>query len=294
MEPNGLFCTYCKNRYDQENHVPRIFPFCGHTFCTQCFDIFLQQSPHNQILCPIDKTSHFVQNKVPTVFPINYMLKSLVELNKTKWSMCQDHNKEIEFICMNDRLRICGECAIMKLHHGHEIRLMDQFYSEITEKTNTLELKLAQINMYEREFNGMLEIEKETMIISLRSKFEILGKILKIKEEELVNEITKFFDQEKYLLEKQIGPESSLKKKLEQSLAVLKEKSLEINLIDILEDKSPELSSLGENNSIETCQRESYEKLKQTSKFLNGFIDHQIQSIQQLSFPLKNRSLINV
>jgi len=220
------------------------------------------------------------------------MLKSLVELKGSKWTSCHDHNKEIEFICISDRLRICGECAIMGLHQGHEIKLIDQLYIEINEKTKLLETKLDQVKTHHKDLSGMLELEKETMLISLRSKFEILDRILKMKEEELVNDINIFFEKEKITLDEALGEESSFKRKIEENLHILKNGSSEVNMIEVIEDQSFETEVNLEDQNFEKCYVRSNEKLKEISKSLNSFIDLQIQATQQLTFPLKNFSLI--
>jgi hypothetical protein len=41
--------------FDENNHLPRLFSKCGHTFCNQCILELIQKSEDGTIICPEDK-----------------------------------------------------------------------------------------------------------------------------------------------------------------------------------------------------------------------------------------------
>ena len=36
--------------------------------------------------------------------------------------MCEEHQRKLEIICIQDRMRICSTCALFGQHKGHEVR----------------------------------------------------------------------------------------------------------------------------------------------------------------------------
>jgi len=287
MQFSGASCPVCFRAYDQEEHIPRIFPFCGHTFCSACINNFLENTPDNIITCPLDKIPYLVRNKIVSAFPVNYALKSIAEEREAKYPICEEHGKEIEFLCISDKTRICGVCAITGPHQPHNFKLINQFYAEVEEKKNRLEATLTQINSYHKEWKDIYELQKETMLISLRAKFEILEDVLKNKEKELVHEINTFFKKEKFLVDQTLGTDSSLYKSIQEDLERLKNTPSESVVIDLMENQGIENNlTLDDELFIKNCDEYS-EKIKTSLKFLNRSLDNQIQSLQNLQFPIQ-------
>ena len=53
-EFNEFFCPLCKKKYDDNVYLPRMLPECGHTFCSLCLKLLLNDSDQG-LTCPDDK-----------------------------------------------------------------------------------------------------------------------------------------------------------------------------------------------------------------------------------------------
>jgi len=57
--------------------------------------------------------------------------------------MCKEHGRRLEIICIQDRMRICANCALFGSHKNHDIRQESDVVNEITLRTEMV------IQMYE-------------------------------------------------------------------------------------------------------------------------------------------------
>lgn len=52
--------------------------------------------------------------------------------------MCPEHQRKLEIICIQDRQRVCANCALFGEHKGHDVRMEHEVVAEITERTELL------------------------------------------------------------------------------------------------------------------------------------------------------------
>ena len=76
---NNLVCPKCKTNYDLSRKLPRLFPNCGHTFCSECLLKMLKRKK-NKFCCPRDnvKCDAIVFERGLDYFPINFAIKNLI------------------------------------------------------------------------------------------------------------------------------------------------------------------------------------------------------------------------
>ena len=58
--------------------------------------------------------------------------------------MCEEHQRKLEIICIQDRMRICSTCALFGQHKGHDVRTEQEVVSELTVRTELL-IQMYQI-----------------------------------------------------------------------------------------------------------------------------------------------------
>ena len=58
--------------------------------------------------------------------------------------MCPEHNRKVEIICIQDRMRICSTCALFGAHKGHDVREEQDVVTELTIRTELL-IQMYQI-----------------------------------------------------------------------------------------------------------------------------------------------------
>lgn len=156
-----LTCTKCRTRFDRVKYQPRLFPFCGHTFCTECISTHIRGQ--TSIGCPEDGRPHpsFDPARGIDCFPINVALMNL--LNKSSTSLtretaappihreatrshfCKQHHKLADLICLTDRKIICSKCALFGDHKNHDIREIEDFKQLVRGKVNELGTELDRL-----------------------------------------------------------------------------------------------------------------------------------------------------
>ena len=55
-----------------------------------------------------------------------------------KEELCKEHGRKLESICIQDRMRICANCALFGAHKNHDIRQESEVVNEITMRTDLL------------------------------------------------------------------------------------------------------------------------------------------------------------
>lgn len=58
--------------------------------------------------------------------------------------LCPKHKRKLEIICIDDRVRVCANCALFGEHKGHEVRQEDEVIDEIT-RTGELLMTMYQV-----------------------------------------------------------------------------------------------------------------------------------------------------
>lgn len=181
-----LNCPSCGEEYNTRAKLPRLFPNCGHTFCSACIQKMIDQT-EEYLSCPEDNVECQFFNKEVGIgcFPLNFALNRLLVQNNTKrgtmtldrlerklkeeqihnLNYCNDHSKICELICLTDRKVICTDCVLFGIHKNHQYLRMDDFNKEVKVKLSTIDNRMDSI-----KFKGFLSDDKQ--IDSLRGKIE--------------------------------------------------------------------------------------------------------------------------
>ena len=48
------------------------------------------------------------------------------------------HDRELELICVDDKVRVCSQCALFGSHKGHDVRMEEDVAKEISLKVEVL------------------------------------------------------------------------------------------------------------------------------------------------------------
>ncbi len=279
-------CPICLINFNDHKNEPRILIKCGHSICLSCLKEKINFD-EKILICPIDNLKYENINSVE-IFPKNL---ALIELFKNKTlecltspqpkfnsnklkliesikkindkeqkinQICNIHpNKNLEIICLDDKCKICTNCALFGEHKNHNIINIDDFEKEIEIKSellinlfDTIEKKFKDTNLnIENEFkyDNLLKIinDKINSISNLISVFNkrIINKI-KNEEEKYKEEIKNKFT---YLTEKISFFKSipnNLKTKIENWKKLVQNK---LNILNEINDKDLDCSKLIES-----------------------------------------------
>ena len=279
-------CPICLINFNDHKNEPRILIKCGHSICLSCLKEKINFD-EKILICPIDNLKYENINSVE-IFPKNLalielfknktlecltspqpkfnsnklkLIESIKKINDKEQNInqiCNIHpNKNLEIICLDDKCKICTNCALFGEHKNHNIINIDDFEKEIEIKSellinlfDTIEKKFKDTNLnIENEFkyDNLLKIinDKINSISNLISVFNkrIINKI-KNEEEKYKEEIKNKFT---YLTEKISFFKSipnNLKTKIENWKKLVQNK---LNILNEINDKDLDCSKLIES-----------------------------------------------
>jgi B-box zinc finger len=195
MVESGLTCFLCSETYNITIKAPR-FLACGHTYCSECCGIILSQVP---CLCPEDNTP--ISYPSTESIPINVALFKLIQ----KPNICPEHKKKLEYVCINDQIKICSYCALMGAHKDHEIKAMEDVHNEVAMRTGCLmdmveiidktEIELSDTIMVKlEEVAASYSVKKSQIELSVKNEFNIMRAQLDALEKNVLKDLQKHFD----------------------------------------------------------------------------------------------------
>lgn len=123
-----LQCSVCYDTFDVSEHMPRIAPLCGHTFCANCI---IRITSFNSFTCPLCKTS--MGAATLKKFPINFALAKLINSSQQLGFCCPVHQSlrsEELMVCILCKKEFCPDCSLT--HHAcHETKKCNTFIEEV-------------------------------------------------------------------------------------------------------------------------------------------------------------------
>lgn len=74
-----LTCPICSEFFDMTMKMPRLFGYCGHTYCSSCLIDLIKGK--NEVFCPEDNKQFELFNPKKGIdsFPINFALNKLIK-----------------------------------------------------------------------------------------------------------------------------------------------------------------------------------------------------------------------
>ena len=110
-----LTCSICKHDFDTKTRVARLFPNCGHTFCSICIAELIDNTDDTMV-CPEDKIECQFFNKAVGLgcFPLNYAIHRLVKqkgqkeglANKGKGEGLSNKGKRFSMKFQRERVKV--------------------------------------------------------------------------------------------------------------------------------------------------------------------------------------------
>jgi hypothetical protein len=84
--------------------------------------------------------------------------------------MCREHNRKLEIICIEDRVRICSNCALFGSHKGHDIRMEPEVVGEIEYRTELLITMYQIVDDLGKNRIDQRQVEKLTKDFKLKQE----------------------------------------------------------------------------------------------------------------------------
>ena len=84
------------------------------------------------------------------------MFRDLIKVNSDKLSntvLCFKHKKPLEFICLQDKCRICSQCALFGDHKNHDITNEEDILNEVKVRADIYVELFELLESNENSFN---------------------------------------------------------------------------------------------------------------------------------------------
>jgi len=237
----------------------------------------------------------------------SFVQQDLLSFVHGEGNICKEHSRKMEVVCLEDKCRICANCALFGVHRSHAIKPEDEVLREIAGRAERLvdvfqAMEKCQSFVLDQEWTNRLNEKTkkkfEEMARLVRQRFMEYINLLKIKERRILNDISLKFSQvkEKLSLIKQLPEDlqdnlAKWKSKTHDSLLIVTDKSEKGEIaFELLEDRanpSNDLLASGEKLLL-TLERASESNLKSLDESLAKlsvvFDDNFSQNIEKLCF----------
>lgn len=177
---SDLLCPKCSKSFDDETHTPRMFACCGHTLCSACISDMIAASEDSFVRCPDteDKCAPFKPDNGIESFMINKIVWNHVKklrLDRPKHSiatgrtLCKDHDKPKDIVCLTDAEVVCSDCALFGSHKPHDFLPFLDFQRKTAEELKAIELRLVQLKKQPFAVNARTDVK--TLREEIQAKF---------------------------------------------------------------------------------------------------------------------------
>ncbi|KRX08519.1 hypothetical protein PPERSA_13000 [Pseudocohnilembus persalinus] len=128
-----------------------------------------------------------------------YQQQSQKKSNFGKQSqMCKVHDRPLEIICVEDKVKICTNCALFGQHKGHQVSTEEEILVKLTDKAEQAVIILSKMDSLRKELtekqinqflNSNIQEKKNQLEQQIKKKFQSLKQLIQKKEEEAILEI---------------------------------------------------------------------------------------------------------
>ncbi len=261
---HSIRCPVCLHPFDAGQHIPKVFPACGHTICQECLAQVLKT---DEPKCPMDKLKFGRDFRKVEAFPTNYLGKELLEI-KGGLHLCQLHNENKEFICLDDNSLVCYQCIIFGDHKCHQVKRISDYQVHAKVKKYELQELAKKITNTVADMNLSLETKKKDIKTMIRTRFELLCSTLKRHEADLQLKVESHFTNERFLL-------SHLT-------------SCSVDILKTVENKLKDFNDIMSNPKITKLVEEDFSEIsKQIDEKLIFPYEKFMKELDQLSVPFE-------
>ena len=221
LSTDKIKCPICHNNFDSSIHVPKILINCGHTICAVCINGNLLENDH-KITCPEDLTL-YENLESAEFFPTNKSLLQLIDPlfvlqkdgppsgrmsttninNKNDYvrrsstlrtslkrspsmRVCLIHSLPLDVICVDEKTKLCSQCALGPDHSKHTIITDEEFMNQI----DLLIDLFSEVDLNVQNLNENDNISAKNILDEIDKKIKELATQVKEKTKEIIHNIT--------------------------------------------------------------------------------------------------------
>lgn len=298
LSTDKIKCPICHNSFDSSIHVPKILINCGHTICAVCINGNLLENDH-KITCPEDLTLY--ENLESAEFlPTNKSLLQLIDPlfvpqkdgppsgrmsttnlnNKNDYvrrsstlrtslkrspsmRVCLIHSLPLDVICVDEKTKLCSQCALGPVHSKHTIITDEEFMNQI----DLLIDLFSEVDLNVQNLNENDNISAKNILDEIDKKIKELAIQVKEKTKEIIHNITEQNDKIISFLNLR---QKELHDKFDNTTFDIKDLISQTNTwMDTVKDKLDKLNDINEP-SVECVKLIDDDPTKNQSALLNS------------------------
>jgi len=286
----SLKCEICKVKYDQNEHLPKFFPTCGHTICASCLAGILDTKG----VCPFDRTKFDKTLDSVDKFTTNlFVIQQLTEQSQLeKFTICPRHQSKQKFVCLVDHAVICKYCESLGEHKGHNKAHIGDIKTQALEKQKTLEHIINHnIDKDYKEAQKVLRKGRQTMKDDIVKRINEISDWVDKQQERIVKKIENIIEEEKQQKPKNEDSNEKVKEEIKAQIEALEK-------MDYSQDFFNALKSNIIEKALEQCTNQTdAEEMSEIEKTIKTCINHFDQKlsliIQEYQPSLKNEEIFS-
>jgi len=218
MQSKSLkICSICdQESLDLSKGLKHSFEDCGHTVCEECVQYSMRM--RDNISCKLCNSSPQHQSQANSTFKSDDSTRNISHVQAEK---CKVHFKDIEYLCLSDKEKICSDCLAFGKHrtNDHEIQRLDYLKVSIAPKIECFEDLRSKVDLFMKDAERVYEEQRTLTMNMAKARFRELRFLLDAKETEFIYEINSLYDKEIDRLRKQIGENSLAKQVINQKIS---------------------------------------------------------------------------
>lgn len=185
-------------------------------------------------------------------------------------------------ICLADKKKLCGDCAVSHTNQGHKIESLSEIIKQAKSYKKEFDVLGQTLDSHLKKSKELLFKQMNTQINTIKTRFEKVKEYIEEAEADLCFETQCVFDHQLRRIEANLGPESTLAKEIHsQSLKmnnILKGEEVLVNMSD-LKNVSKRICNFKEKvSSAENCQN------------VQDILDENIRNMKTFSLKLEEYS----
>jgi len=235
---HSIRCPVCLHPFDAAQHIPKVFPMCGHTICQECLAQVLKT---DEPKCPMDKLKFGREFRKVNAFPTNFLGKELLEM-KRRWNSCGLHHEDKEFVCLDDNTLVCYQCVIFGDHKCHQVKRLSEYQLNAKIKKDELQGLANKISKSLDDLNTSIEEEQKRIKSIIKKRFEALHIDLQRHEADMQGRVTTYFTNKRSAIMKLTGDSAGIKKIIENKLREFNDIMSNPNIVQLVQEDFSDIS----------------------------------------------------
>jgi len=284
-------CSNCYSKsLDLSKGLKHSFEDCGHTVCKECVQDSIRMQ--GNIFCKLCNTSPHLHNQANSTFKSDDSTRNISHLQAEK---CKVHLKDIEYLCLADKEKICSDCLAFGKHrtNDHEIQRLDFLKVLVAPKIECFEDLRSKVDLFMKDTERIYEEQRTATVSMIKARFRELMFIFNVKETEFIYEINSFYDNEIDRLRKEVGENSLAKQVIDQKISEYQQITQLEDPFEILEENISNIFGIIQKAVHPEKVDKIHQVLQEIKQNLDSRLSSQISALEKVKVETEDLTFLS-